>query len=116
LWARRREMTLCTTLEPCLMCLGTILVHRIGRVVFGSSDRLGGASCVFGHMPPKFEQLLAASEWIGPALPEECDALAEAVFAILDERGNRMWGRAGIPDLGVIALFYLALPDQRMWA
>jgi tRNA(adenine34) deaminase len=93
LWARRWEMTLYTTLEPCLMCLGTILVQRIDRVVFGSNDSRGGASCVFGHMPPAFERLFAALEWVGPALPEECDELAEAVLAILDERGSRMWER-----------------------
>lgn len=98
LWVRRREMTLYSTLEPCLMCAGTILVHRIGRVVFGSNDSRGGASCVFGHMPPRFEQILAASEWVGPALPEECDALTEAVFAILDEHGSRMWGQASLPS------------------
>ncbi len=86
LWARASEMTLYTTLEPCLMCLGAILVHRIGRVVFGSSDSRGGASCVFGHMPPAFEKLAQTLEWVGPALPQECDELNEAVFAMLEER------------------------------
>jgi tRNA(adenine34) deaminase len=44
LWSRAGDMTLYTTLEPCMMCLGAILAHRVGRVVFGSSDNHGGAS------------------------------------------------------------------------
>src|SRR5688572_3216675 len=35
-WQYYEKITLYTTLEPCLMCLGRILIHRIGRVVFGS--------------------------------------------------------------------------------
>ena len=79
-------MTLYTTLEPCLMCMSTILVHRIGRVVFGSSDSRGGASYVFGHMSPSFERLFETLEWVGPALPQECDELNETVYAILAKR------------------------------
>src|SRR5512143_1653195 len=36
LWPLAERMSLYTTLEPCLMCLGAILLHRIGRVVFGA--------------------------------------------------------------------------------
>lgn len=85
-------MTLYTTLEPCLMCTGTILVQRIGRVVFGSRDSRGGATCVFGRMPPGFERLLQAQEWVGPALSQECDELAETVLAMLEEREGRVRG------------------------
>ena len=91
LWAKRRVMTLYTTLEPCLMCLSTILVHRLGRVVFGSADSRGGASCVFGHMAPSFERLFEALEWVGPVLPQECNELNERAYAILTERKNRVW-------------------------
>ena len=38
LWKYSTEMSLYTTLEPCLMCFGAILLHRIGRIVFGSND------------------------------------------------------------------------------
>ena len=92
LWVRAREMTLYTTLEPCLMCMSTILVHRIGRVVFGSRDSRAGASYVFGHMPPAFERLSQTLEYIGPALPQECDELNEGVFAMLEERKIRTLG------------------------
>jgi tRNA(adenine34) deaminase len=36
--------TLYVTLEPCLMCMGAILLARIERVVFGCLDPKGGAA------------------------------------------------------------------------
>jgi tRNA(adenine34) deaminase len=36
--------TLYVTLEPCLMCMGAILLARIGKVVFGCYDPKGGAA------------------------------------------------------------------------
>ncbi|MCZ6501827.1 MAG: nucleoside deaminase [Gammaproteobacteria bacterium] len=36
LWLKSGDMSLYTTLEPCLMCTGAILLHHIGRVVFGA--------------------------------------------------------------------------------
>lgn len=36
--------TLVVTLEPCIMCAGTILQARIGRVVFGAWDEKAGAA------------------------------------------------------------------------
>jgi tRNA(adenine34) deaminase len=81
-----RKMTLYSTLEPCLMCTSAILLHRVGRVLFGSSDDYGGSGCVFGHMPPYFEEVLASVQWLGPVLPEECDPLFKRVFEIIDKR------------------------------
>src|SRR3954465_9734186 len=49
LWPRGREMTCLTTLEPCLMCMGAMVLHGIGRVLFGAHDREGGAG---GTFPP----------------------------------------------------------------
>ncbi|MBN1811900.1 MAG: nucleoside deaminase [Anaerolineae bacterium] len=88
--ARAGEMTLYTTLEPCLMCLGAILVYHIGRVVFGAYDPRGGASCVLGYMPPAFERIFGNVEWIGPTLPQVCDELSEEVAALVEERQRRM--------------------------
>lgn len=88
--ARAGEMTLYTTLEPCLMCLGAILVYHIGRVVFGAYDPRGGASCVLGHMPPAFESIFEGVEWVGPALPQGCDELCVEVVALIKERQRRM--------------------------
>jgi tRNA(adenine34) deaminase len=35
-----RQWTLYTTMEPCVMCLGTIIMMHIGTVVWGAKDRL----------------------------------------------------------------------------
>jgi tRNA(adenine34) deaminase len=75
LWARSRELTLYTTLEPCLMCAGAILLHRLGRLVYGSDDPWGGVSASLGSLPAYFREEFALIEWGGPALPVECDPL-----------------------------------------
>jgi tRNA(adenine34) deaminase len=75
LWSRSRQMTLYTTLEPCLMCAGAILLHQIGRLVFGALDPYGGAGLALESLPPFFREGLARVEWTGPALPAECDPL-----------------------------------------
>ena len=72
---RCAEMTLYTTLEPCLMCAGAILLYQIGRVVFGASDPFGGVACCLDCLPPYFKQVYLLTQWVGPALPEECDPL-----------------------------------------
>ena len=85
-WANSRQMTLYTTLEPCLMCMGAILLYNIGRLLYGSADYFGGASKVIGHMPTYFEQEISKIEWIGPVYSLKCDPLFERVKSI--ERGK----------------------------
>ena len=38
---RLHECTLYVTLEPCAMCAGAIVLARVGRVVYGASDKIG---------------------------------------------------------------------------
>jgi tRNA(adenine34) deaminase len=75
LWSRAREMTLFTTLEPYLPCTGAILLHQIGRLVFGALDPYGGVGVTVQSLPPYFREQFLLIEWIGPALPAECDPL-----------------------------------------
>ncbi len=35
-----------TTLEPCLMCFGTMIHNRVGRIIYACPDPLAGASSV----------------------------------------------------------------------
>jgi tRNA(Arg) A34 adenosine deaminase TadA len=86
LWSRSREMTLFTTLEPCLMCAGAILLHQIGRLVFGATDPYGGAGVAvqsagvaLERLPSYFREQFTLVEWTGPALPAECDPLCTRV-------------------------------------
>jgi tRNA(adenine34) deaminase len=92
LWPQAPEMTLYTTLEPCLMCMASILMHRIGRIVFGANDPRGGASYSFEHLPPVFERLCQNVEWVGPILPEVCGELDQMVAAMMADYKVRIWG------------------------
>jgi len=40
---RWHELTMATTLSPCVMCTGAALLHRIPRIVIGESDTFLGA-------------------------------------------------------------------------
>lgn len=83
LWAKAGEMTLYTTLEPCVMCFGAILLHRIGRVKFGSSDPFGGARMHRKQLPEYFQERLADTVWEGPLGPAETDLLNERVMELV---------------------------------
>jgi tRNA(adenine34) deaminase len=78
LWPRAREMTCYTTLEPCIMCMGALVLHGVGRVVFGATDVDGGAGRLLPHLPPYYAGR-DVIEWVGPLLPEVCDPLYRRV-------------------------------------
>jgi tRNA(adenine34) deaminase len=85
LWPRAGEMTCYSTLEPCVMCMGALLLHGVGRVVFGATDAQGGAGCVLPHLPPYYAGR-KVFDWVGPLMPEVCDPLyrrTDAGFAKL---------------------------------
>jgi tRNA(adenine34) deaminase len=85
LWPRSREMSCYTTLEPCVMCAGALLLHGIGRVVFGTTDTEGGAGVLLSHLPDYYKGGAAGVPlWIGPQLPEVCDELYARVRARFD--------------------------------
>ena len=96
LWARAREMSLFTTLEPCLMCAGAVLLHQIGRLVFGAADPYGGVGVAAESLPPYFREQLSRVEWIGPALPAECDPLYARAREL--ERTRERLRRGSPPD------------------
>lgn len=85
LWKYAGEMSLFTTLEPCLMCFGAILLHRIGRVVYGSADNYGGTSSVTPYLSPFFKERISKTEWVGPIMPKECDPLHERLLTLEEE-------------------------------
>jgi tRNA(adenine34) deaminase len=74
LWPRAAEMTVVTTLEPCVMCYGTCLLHGIGRIVFGALDVRGGAGFIRPHLPPYYAST-GGPTWVGPCDPVRCDPL-----------------------------------------
>ena len=90
IWDSAGKMTLYTTLEPCLMCFGSILLHGIGSVVFGSTDNYGGASSTFSYLPPFFKGRLLETQWQGPIMPDQCDPLHERLLALEQARRGQV--------------------------
>jgi len=41
---KKVKVELYTTLEPCLMCLGSAVLHRVTRIVYACPDPFGGAA------------------------------------------------------------------------
>jgi tRNA(adenine34) deaminase len=84
LWPRSREMTVYTTLEPCVMCAGALLLHGLGRVVFGARDPLGGAGVLLASLPEYYAGGVGVPHWDGPLMPELCDPLLRRVLERFD--------------------------------
>jgi len=84
LWYQSREMTCYTTLEPCLMCFGSLLLHGVGRIVFGAEDKLGGAKAILPHLPEYYSGGVGVPKWIGPIMSTECDPLYERLKSRFD--------------------------------
>lgn len=71
--------TLYVTLEPCAQCAGTIVLAKLGRVVFGAYDaRCGMAGSV--HDLLRHPSLNHRPEVLGGLLSEECGDLLKRFF------------------------------------
>ena len=77
-------MTYYTTLEPCVMCAGALVLHGVGRVVFGALDPLGGAGRILAHLPDYYAGGAGVPAWVGPAMPDECNPLFRRVLERFD--------------------------------
>ena len=52
-----REVTLFSTLEPCLMCFGALMISNIGKIVFAYEDAMGGGTqCDLTKLPPLYKE------------------------------------------------------------
>lgn len=86
LWHRANEMTCYTTLEPCCMCFGTLLLTGIGRIVFGANDPEGGAGCLIPHLPTYYRSIRTPA-WLGPLMPAQCDPLFQRSWLMFGKLG-----------------------------
>jgi tRNA(adenine34) deaminase len=90
LWHRSKEMTCYTTMEPCAMCFGALLLHRIGRIVFGASDKQGGALYLLPELPKYIQDHIGLPDIVGPVSPQVCGELCVRTFQILANKGYRI--------------------------
>ena len=76
---RLLDCTLYVTLEPCVMCMGAIILARIPRLVFGCRDpRVGAAGSIYNFsLDERFNHRVVTSEGI---LGEECSTLLSQFF------------------------------------
>lgn len=71
-------MTLYTTKEPCLMCMGVILSSRINKIVFGASDSRFGTI----HLAHE-NNFNHKCEYVGGVLENECSEIISHFFKTL---------------------------------
>ena len=71
--------TLYITLEPCAQCAGSIVLAKVGRVVFGAYDeRCGMAGSVYDLL--RNPKLNHRPEVVGGLMAEECGDLLKRFF------------------------------------
>lgn len=88
---RLEDCTLYVTLEPCLMCAGTILQSRLSRLVFGASDSKAGAvSSLYQTLSdPRLNHQVSVT---GGVLEEQCGLILSDFFKKLrasKKRGSK---------------------------
>lgn len=69
------EATLYVTVEPCLMCIGSIVWARIGRVVYGIGEEKSGFSSYVNNLNNPNIKV------DGGVLAEECRSLMQTFFS-----------------------------------
>ena len=74
------DCTLYVTLEPCAMCAGAIVLARVPRVVFGTTDpKAGAAGSVLDVLAQP--QLNHRPQVVGGVLADECGDILRRFFA-----------------------------------
>ena len=77
---RLLDCTLYVTLEPCAMCAGAIVLGRVPRVVYGTTDpKAGAAGSVLDILAER--RLNHRPQVVGGVLAAECAGLLRAFFA-----------------------------------
>ncbi len=52
-----KQVTAFSTLEPCLMCFGALMIHGIGKIVYAYEDAMGGGTaCDVSALPPLYRK------------------------------------------------------------
>ena len=74
---RGDKIELFTTLEPCLMCFGTIVHNRINRIVYACPDPLAGPTSI---EPP--------TKWYGKKMASPKKSISQSIKARKGRSGS----------------------------
>ncbi|WP_432647842.1 tRNA adenosine(34) deaminase TadA [Mitsuokella sp.] len=86
---RLSGLTLYVTIEPCPMCAGAIVMSRVDRVVYGSTDaRAGACESVFNI--PGNPTLNHRPEITAGVLQEECAGIMKRFFKMRREQQKEL--------------------------
>ena len=90
---RLEGTTLYTTLEPCVLCAGALVLARVGRLVYGASDPKGGMAGSLGNLvqDPRLNHRVRVTPGV---LEEACSGLLQKFFR--DRRSESRGSR--VPD------------------
>ena len=86
---RLSGLTLYVTIEPCPMCAGAIVMSRVDRVVYGSTDNRAGA-CESVFNIPGNEHLNHRPEITAGVLQEECSGIMKRFFKERREKKRQL--------------------------
>lgn len=85
---RLSGLTLYVTIEPCPMCAGAIVMSRVDRVVYGSTDNKAGACESLFNIPGN-PNLNHRPEITAGVLQEECAGIMKRFFKERREKRKR---------------------------
>jgi len=91
---RLLDCTLYVTLEPCVMCMGAIILARIPRLVYGCRDpRVGAVGSIYDFSrDDRFNHRVEVTEGV---LGEECSAQLSGFFQELRARKKTIKALSG---------------------
>ena len=77
---RLEACTIYITLEPCMMCLGALLISRIPRIVYGAPSHLFGISAQHSTLPPVYQAHTLIEQGLQQ---EECGDILKHFFSTI---------------------------------
>ena len=89
---RLNDVEMFTTVEPCIMCAGALVLARVKRIIFGTWDeKFGGCGSVFSIVnEPKLNHRVEITEGV---LSEQATSLMKSFF----ERRRKQQKSSGFP-------------------
>lgn len=89
-----RGYTMVTSIEPCPMCLGRLLIAGVEVVKFVAHDDWGGMVSYMDRLPPAWQKLAERTELRQADAPDDLRQLAYDLFELnLDRLRRQLWKR-----------------------